>query len=940
MSQDLKEQVIAVIGKFDSGKTTFIKAVRDATSNATHTRPSAEEAPTLGVVEYRVPLPGGRLLTFIDTPGLDGYQAGGEKAKETEEILRMLEEHITAKGEIARFTPVTHVLVFLSANDINSSEFKGRARRTFERLFPNSQVACITTHWDQIEGDDGLPITVEEAKSKEESIYASATSGSLLEYLHAGREGNVLRFRSGLSIEGYSFPQDIIHKLFGGQASDPTLEERLVAMTKERDDLAAKYALLLQEKGGPTTLGEASPGPKDPSEDSTLDSKDVTRTPRTGEVTELEREALDVAHECKSNRQKSETAFAELKNTGSRFAEGLGNLDAVVDEYTSLRQGKDIFEEQERSLTAELNAPQSPGSQSSVRAIPAGTKQRFVLRLQEAQANLKETERLMALVAGDYRQGCAKVELEAAQIAKLKRIVQGKERELGEWLLPESEWFTKELENFRALQTSISTSLDAMRSGLEDGWEGKLGDNTVFLEGLGGYTVHSEMVAHPEDWAPAIESFYLSQVSLALSQEMVKFHSAVLERLKIQEKSAQREWKNGSEAIFGQRVPSFMKSSLPQLIPFTEEPGVGVTVTVGPSGDPIVPSEDPIVPSPDPIVPSPDPIMPSEDPIVLADQPGSGVPHDHLPLPSRPLVGNGGVMSVVFSLDGTKVVSGSTDNTIRVWDASTGQVQKVLTGHTANCTSVAISGDGSWIVSGSDDRTVRTWDVMTGKEKQVLLGHTGAVKAVAVSWDGTRICSGGDDHRVRAWDAATGAVQSIMEGHTGGVNSVAFSRDGKWIASGAWDQTIRVWGAPSTKRVWGASSTKSKLQKVLQGHNNGVMSVAFSMDGTRIVSASSDCTGKVWDASTGSLLRTLVGHTRIVMSIALSPDARRIISGSYDHTLRVWDASTGEVQNVLAEHSGIVWSVAFSSDGRRVATGSFDTTIRIWDLSEPASLSH
>ncbi|KAF5340655.1 hypothetical protein D9611_007289 [Ephemerocybe angulata] len=911
MSKDLEEQVIAVIGKFDSGKTTFIKTVCDA---------AAGETSTLEIVEYSAALPGGRVLKFLDTPGLDGYQAGDGHAKDTEEIFQMLEEYINAK----KFTSITHVLVFLSANDITMTDFKGRARRTFERLFANSEVVCITTHWDQREGDDGLPITAEEAERTEESLYVNGTtSGSLLEYLHAVREGNVLHFRlgTGLSLESYSFPQDIIRKLFDGRDSESTLEERLATLTKERDDLATKYAHLLQEKDGPTTHGEATPGPKDASKDSTPGSKDLTQTPRTRRqrllntingfsaqvlemVTDLEREALDVAHECKSNRQECETASAELKDAESRYAEGLENLNAVVEEYTRLRQDKDTFEEQERSLTAELGASQSPGSQSPARAIPAGKRQRLALRLQQAQANLKETERLMAMAAGDYQQGCEEVELAAAEIEKLKRAVQGKERELSEWLSPESEWFTKELENFRALHSSISTSLDAMRGGMDDGWEGKLGENAVFLEGLGGYTVHPEMVAHPRDWAPAIESFYLSQVSLALSKEMANFYSAVLERVKFQEASAQREWKKGTEAILGQPVPSFKKSSLPQLIPLTEGPGVDV------AEDPVVPSEDPVLPS---------------------DQPGSGVPQDRLPLPPGPLVVDCAVMSVAFSRDGTKVVSGSHDNAARVWDASTGQVQKVLTGHSANCTSVAISGDGSWIVSGSDDRTVRTWDITTGKQQQVLLGHTGAVKSVALSWDSSRICSGSDDMTLRVWDASTGIVQSIMEGHTRAINSVAFSRDGKWIASGAWDKTIRVWNA---------SSTNGSLQKVLQGHDNGVLSIGFSVDRTRIVSASADSTVKVWDASTGSLLRTLEGHTGIVMAVALSPDGRRIVSGSYDATVRVWDASTGELQVVLREHSGIVWSVAFSSDGRRFASGSFDSTIRIWELSALLSVAH
>ncbi|KAF6757785.1 hypothetical protein DFP72DRAFT_845709 [Ephemerocybe angulata] len=210
---DMKGHTIALIGGFESGKTSFIKSVRAAVNGSPSGIPPAEEKPTLGIDEYNVPLPNGQSLTFLDTPGFDGYQAGDGHAKETEEILQMLEEHLAAKGTGL----VSHVLFFMNANDMVPTEFKGRARRTFERLFANSKLACISTRWDQIENDDGLPVTAEEAKVKEESIYdMGRTSGSFLEYLFGGQVNNgdeVLRFRSGLPIEAYSSPQDIIHKL-------------------------------------------------------------------------------------------------------------------------------------------------------------------------------------------------------------------------------------------------------------------------------------------------------------------------------------------------------------------------------------------------------------------------------------------------------------------------------------------------------------------------------------------------------------------------------------------------------------------------------------------------------------------------------------------------------------------------------------------------------
>ncbi|KAF5318338.1 hypothetical protein D9611_014243 [Ephemerocybe angulata] len=710
---------------------------------------------------------------------------------------------------------------------------------------------------------------------------------------------------------------------FGAVASGPTLEEQLATITKERDDLAAKYALLLQEKGAPKTLSEAILGPKDGSskttlvqgledgsDDSTLGPKGASHTQRRTRrqrlldtidsfsarllttIAELDREALDVAHECEATRQEFEAASAELKDAESRFAVELENEDAVVEEYSRLRKERDTFEEQERSLTAELDGPRN-------QSVVVGKRQRLAVRLQQAQANLKETEGWMETTESDYQRGCQKVERAAAEVEKLKSIVQRKERELGEWLVPEFEWFTKELENFRALQSSISSSLDAMRGGLDDGWEGKLGDNAVFLEGLGGYTVHPDMVAHPTNWAPAIESFYLSQVSLALSKEMTKFHSAVLQRLKIQEGSAQREWRKGVEALFGQPAPSFKKSSLPQLIPLAE----------GPEGDV------------------------HEDPVSPSEEPGAGIPLPDLPPPPPPLRGHtNAVMSVAFSSDGSKIISGSIDKTVRVWDASSGNVQSVLEGHSAYCTSVAVSGDGSsWIASGSRDKTVRIWDSRTGKVQRVLAGHTGAVNSIAFSWNGSRICSGSDDKTVRVWNASTGVVQSVLEGHpASAVRSVAISRDGMRIVSGGLDGTIRVWDA---------SSTTCSLRKVLQGHTRVISSVAFSRDGTWIVSGSSDQTVRVWDASTGNVVRILEGHAGTSTSIAISPDGKKVVSGSSDGTVLVWDALTGKLESVLEGHSNSVWSVAFSPDGRRVASGAFDNTIRLWNLSAPTSLS-
>ena len=249
------------------------------------------------------------------------------------------------------------------------------------------------------------------------------------------------------------------------------------------------------------------------------------------------------------------------------------------------------------------------------------------------------------------------------------------------------------------------------------------------------------------------------------------------------------------------------------------------------------------------------------------------------------------IHSVAFSPEGTRIVLGSDDTSVRVWDASTGAELKVLNGHTKTVHSVAFSPDGTRIVSGSYDDSVRVWDASTGAELRVLNGHTEAVNSVAFSPDGTCIVSGSFDDSAWVWDASTGAELNVLIGHTAAICSIAFSSDSMCVVSGSADESVRVWDA----------STGAEL-KVLNGHTRSVSSVAFSTDDTHIVSSSSDMSVRVWDASTGAELKVLNGHPAPVTSVAFSADGTRIVSGSTDHSVWVWDASI-EAEPVVTNHN-------------------------------------
>jgi len=162
------------------------------------------------------------------------------------------------------------------------------------------------------------------------------------------------------------------------------------------------------------------------------------------------------------------------------------------------------------------------------------------------------------------------------------------------------------------------------------------------------------------------------------------------------------------------------------------------------------------------------------------------------------------VYSVTFSPDGTRIVSGSSDYTIKLWDVATGREIRTFQGHSGSVASVAFSRDGGRIVSGSKDSSIKLWDVATGRVLRTFTDHPSpaVVTSVAFSPDGTRIVSGSWYNKVKLWDAATGREIRTFSGHSSFVRSAAFSPDGARIVSGSWDTTIKVWDAATGKLLY------------------------------------------------------------------------------------------------------------------------------------------
>ena len=294
----------------------------------------------------------------------------------------------------------------------------------------------------------------------------------------------------------------------------------------------------------------------------------------------------------------------------------------------------------------------------------------------------------------------------------------------------------------------------------------------------------------------------------------------------------------------------------------------------------------------------------------------------------RTLAGHiGWVMAIAIAPDGTWLATAGYDETVRVWDAATGQCRATLTGHTDRVTAVAIAPDGTWLATASDDGTAGVWDAVTGENRATLTGHTGRVTAVAIAPDGTWLATTGNKERTaRVWDAATGQCRAVLTGHAGRVITVAIAPDGTWLAT-AGDGMPLIWDAATGRR-----------RAALAGHTGTVWAVAVAPDSAWLATASDDGTARIWDAATGQCRAVLTGHTdRVtavtdwVTAVAIAPDSAWLATASYDGTARIWDAATGQCRAVLTGHTGRVTAVAIALDGTWLATASDDGTVRVWD---------
>jgi WD40 repeat protein len=283
------------------------------------------------------------------------------------------------------------------------------------------------------------------------------------------------------------------------------------------------------------------------------------------------------------------------------------------------------------------------------------------------------------------------------------------------------------------------------------------------------------------------------------------------------------------------------------------------------------------------------------------------------------------VRSAVFSADGSRILTGAADGTIRIWDASHKRLAEFrVSGGGLN--NAALSHNGDAIVTASDDGAARILNAHTGKVIAVLQPSDGrALSTASFSRNGQLIVTAGADGMARIWNARTGRQVGTPLNDGEILFDAAFSPDGTRVVTASLSGKARIW------------STATRQQLGVLPTPVGIFSASFSPDGQRVITASGGAGGvRVWNASTDRQIGRTIASPQgyLPLSAVFSPQGGRLLTASSDGSARIWDAASGKLVRILrTPGDDSLATAAFSPDGTSFMTASMGGLVRVWNTS-------
>jgi len=327
----------------------------------------------------------------------------------------------------------------------------------------------------------------------------------------------------------------------------------------------------------------------------------------------------------------------------------------------------------------------------------------------------------------------------------------------------------------------------------------------------------------------------------------------------------------------------------------------------------------------------------------------------------------GEVVDAVWSPNGQLVATASSDFTTKIWEAKTGNLRHTLAGHTSALNGVLFSPDGDRLMTISADYTARIWNPETGQDIFELKGHDGAINHAVYSPDGQMLATASEDGTIRLWYTYTGKIQKVLKGHSGGVNSLAFSPDGNYLASGADDELAIIWDVKKGKRKYvlgehqyinGYSERDPFHYHSYNKIHNKLTSIAYSPDGSKLVTVSLAGQIILWNANKGKMMHfvgpvtkqvnflyrmtdgsILINPEETINEVAFLPNGNHVATAGNRGNINVWDTESDRLIFKLTGHLGDVTAMKFSPDCRRMITASKDGTAIIWGLDNGKKLA-